>query len=199
MRLEERDEQIRAWLAAAREGSSSSLGELLETCRNYLLLVANQTVDVDLQAKVAPSDLVQETFLRAQRSLKDFDGSKEAELLAWLRRILLNQIYDARRDFDAQKRQVEREAIVHPSDLPVITGGRPETPSSLAVEAEQRKALEDAMARLPEEYRQVVMLRNWERRSFADIGVLLGRSDEAARKLWGRAIEKLQELLRQSR
>jgi RNA polymerase sigma-70 factor (ECF subfamily) len=117
--------------------------------------------------------------------------------LGWLRRILLNQIQDARRGFDTQKRQLDREAIDQASDVPLINAGQPETPSSLAVEAEQRKALENALARLPDEYRQVVVLRNWERRSFAEIGALLGRSDDAARKLWARAIEKLRELLQQ--
>ena len=50
---------------AARGGSRSAMGELFETCRNYLLLVANISVADDLRARVAANDLVQETFLEA--------------------------------------------------------------------------------------------------------------------------------------
>ena len=64
--LLDRSEQMHTLLESAQNGSSKSLGKLLETCREYLLLVANQTLDHDLQAKVGPSDLVQETFLHAR-------------------------------------------------------------------------------------------------------------------------------------
>jgi RNA polymerase sigma-70 factor (ECF subfamily) len=47
----------------ARKGSREALGRLLETCRPYLLLVANNELDRDLQAKAGASDLVQETFI----------------------------------------------------------------------------------------------------------------------------------------
>jgi RNA polymerase sigma factor (sigma-70 family) len=65
----------------------------------------------------------------------------------------------------------------------------------MQIAAERHSALDKAMARLPEEYRRLVVLRNWERRSFAEIGALVGRSAEAARKLWACAIEDLQEFL----
>jgi RNA polymerase sigma-70 factor, ECF subfamily len=187
----ERARQTQALLEAARAGSSSALGKLLETCRNYLLLIANQDLDADLRAKVGPSDLVQETFLRAKNHWRDFQGDTENALLAWLRQILANQVRDARRGFDAQIRSVDREVAENPTRLE----DKADTPSAQAIAAEQQVALDRAMARLPEDYRQVVVLRNWERRSFKEIGAVLGRSGEAARKLWARAIEKLQQIL----
>src|SRR5262249_7844950 len=74
-------------LAEARAGLTEALGELLQECRNYLLLLANQKCDPDLSAKVSPSDLVQETFLEAQRDFGQFHGASEEELRAWLGRI----------------------------------------------------------------------------------------------------------------
>jgi RNA polymerase sigma-70 factor (ECF subfamily) len=191
---EDNKRQIEAWLEAARQGSSSSLGQLLDTCRNYLLLVANQTLDAQLQGKVAPSDLVQETFLQAQNHFQDFAGHSEEELLAWLRRIVVNQAYDAQRRFAALKREADRETNQSPAHL----AGPVDSPSAQAAAGEQQAALARAMACLPDDYRRVVELRNWERKSFEEIGVALGRSAEAARKLWARAIEKLQELLHES-
>ena len=52
-------------LAEARTGSRQALGQILESCRNYLLLIAGKELTSDLQAKGGASDLVQETFLEA--------------------------------------------------------------------------------------------------------------------------------------
>src|SRR5262245_52253809 len=83
---------------------------MLDGCRQYLLLVANEQLDPDLRDKLGPSDLVQETFLEAQQDFGRFHGHSEQELLAWLRRILLNNLADARRRYrGAGKRDVGRE------------------------------------------------------------------------------------------
>src|SRR5205823_4133645 len=76
------------WLSAARDGSRDALGRALEACRRYLLCVAHQQLNRDLQAKGGASDLVQETFLEAQSSFDRFHGSSEVELRAWLRQLL---------------------------------------------------------------------------------------------------------------
>ena len=52
-----------------------------------------------------------------------------------------------------------------------------------------------ALARLPEDYRRVIALRYEQGQSFADIGQAMGRSSEAVRKLWFRAIERLRKEL----
>src|SRR5262245_35621598 len=94
-------------LSAARSGSREALGELLEGCRGYLLMVARDKLDADLRAKEGPSDLVQETFLEAKRDFGQFQGASEAELLAWLRRVLLNNVANfTRRYRTAGKRTV---------------------------------------------------------------------------------------------
>src|SRR6516225_2720280 len=98
------------WLAAARGGAPETLGQLLEACRQYLLLVANQHLAPDLQRKFGASDVAQETFLEAQRDFGAFHGRSEEELLAWLRRILLNNLANLTRGYrGTDKRQVARE------------------------------------------------------------------------------------------
>lgn len=72
-------------LAAARAGSSEALGQSLEPFREYLLEVARQAVAPALKPKGGASDLVQETFLEAQRLFPRFDGGSSAQLRAWLR------------------------------------------------------------------------------------------------------------------
>ena len=94
-------------LAAARRGSAEALGQSLEVCRRYLLQIATSELASHLQPKLAASDLVQETFLEAQRIFARFQGDSPVELRAWLRAILLNKIADGERYFcDAAKRQI---------------------------------------------------------------------------------------------
>src|SRR6516225_10133589 len=96
---------VARWLASARAGSPEALGQALEACRGYLLAIAQQELDPELQAKGGASDLVQETFLKAHRHFSHFHGSAEEELLAWLRRLLLNHLADFRRLYqETQKR-----------------------------------------------------------------------------------------------
>jgi RNA polymerase sigma-70 factor (ECF subfamily) len=186
-----------ALIRSARNGCPEALGRLLEECRPYLLLVANQELPARLRGKAGASDLVQETFLEAQGNFDRFHDQGEAELLAWLRAILLNNVSNLRRRYLAtDKRQVERE-------LPLARGNfrahdmaaSAPSPSSVAVARERDTALRQALERLPEESRQVVMWRNYHRLPFEEIGRRLGRSAEAARKVWVRAVERLQQEL----
>src|SRR5258708_40255212 len=94
-------------LLEARDGSSEALGSLLDTCRPYLLKLANEDLPRAVHAKTAPSDVVQETFFRADRAFAEFRGRSKPELLGWLRTILTNEIAAQRRAFlDTDKRQV---------------------------------------------------------------------------------------------
>jgi RNA polymerase sigma-70 factor (ECF subfamily) len=186
-------------LAAAQAGSSEALGQVLEACRGYLLLIAQQELEPVLQAKGGASDLVQQTFLEAQRDFARFQGTTHEELLAWTRRLLLNNLANFRRDYQRDKRRVAREVALPgsasdsqpPGNLPA---GTP-TPSVEVIRDEQQQALERAVERLPEDYRRVVRLRYREERSFEDIAAIMERSPNAVRKLWARAIECLQKEL----
>jgi RNA polymerase sigma-70 factor (ECF subfamily) len=187
-------------LAAARLGSSQSLGSALEICRQYLLLVANRELDEQLQAKGGGSDLVQETFYEAQRDFAKFTGSTQEELLAWLRRILLNNVANFRRfHLETGKRNAGLERPIH--DDQSTSDARPElpspqqSPSQWAIKKERMAALDGALERLPDEQRRVIVLRNQQHLSFEAIGAKIGKTADAARKLWARAVERLQQEL----
>jgi RNA polymerase sigma-70 factor, ECF subfamily len=186
------------WLPSARAGSAENLGRLLEACRGYLLAVARRELDPDLQAKNSASDLVQETFLEAQRDFARFRGDTEDELLAWLRRLLLNNISNfTRRYRSTQKRQVGDEVSLHGEDaggqlaegLPADTS----SPSEQAMQRERAEAVGRVLALLPEDYREVIRLRYQEQLAFEQIAERMGRSNNAVRKLWARAVERFQQ------
>ena len=187
------------WFPAARAGSSEALGQVLETCRGYLLLIAQQELDTVLQAKGGASDLVQQTFLEAQRDFSGFHGTTHAALLAWMRQLLINNLANFRRDFHRDKRQVNREIAIPTDDSSRPRSGDLDagtaTPSAEMMRNEQTEAVERALVRLPEDYRRVIQLRYREERSFEVIAELMERSENAVRKLWSRAIERLQQEL----
>jgi RNA polymerase sigma-70 factor (ECF subfamily) len=185
-------------LADARAGSGEALGRAFETCRRYLLLVAGRRLDPELQAKGGASDLVQETFLEAQRDFDRFDGTSEPELRAWLRRILINNAGAFTRRYRATGKRaiaLERKLGTDASSFDPGLGlaGSVLSPSGHAIEQEQAQALQRALLRLPDDYREVVTLRFQEGLSFEEIGRRMGRSAEAARKLWSRAMEQLRD------
>src|SRR5438046_3984877 len=97
-------------LSAARAGSREALGEALELCRQYLLAVANRQLNPALRAKGGASDLVQQTFLEAQRDFERFGGSDLDALRAWLKQLLLHNAADFARGFlGTDKRRADRE------------------------------------------------------------------------------------------
>jgi RNA polymerase sigma-70 factor (ECF subfamily) len=185
------------WLPAARAGSSEALGQILDACRGYLLLVAQRELDPQLRAKGGASDLVQETLLDALRGFGRFHGNSEDELRRWLRRLLLNNLVSfARRYRDADKRDIRREVDLQAGDSAAERGGglagTMATPSRQAMAQEQAEAIQRALERLPDDYRLVILLRYQEERSFEEIGRLMDLSPNAARKLWLRAVKRLQ-------
>jgi RNA polymerase sigma-70 factor (ECF subfamily) len=180
-------------LEAARGGSLDSLGRLLEFFRDYLNLTAEAGLDSALRPKAAASDLVQESMLEAQRDFHHFRGGTEAEFRAWLKRILLNNLLNAYRLWQAKKRQLGREVPLGSLELgPSSAGSTTDpTPSKIACGREQRQRLQDALLRLPAHYREAILLRHRDGHSFEQIGLRLSRTADAARMLWYRAFKQL--------
>lgn len=198
---EESQTGVVGWIREAQAGSGDALARLMEFSRQYLLLIANAEWPADLQAKAGASDLVQETQMEAAAAFGVFRGQTEAELLAWLRQILLHNLRDfARRYTGTEKRRVDREFSLDggsssQSGSYGVFGVDP-SPSSDLRRREQDHALEQALAQMPDDYRQVIVWHHREDCSFEEIGRRLDRSAGAARKLWARAVQQLQERLR---
>jgi RNA polymerase sigma-70 factor, ECF subfamily len=192
-------EDLGSILCSAREGNTPALEVLHAQCHKYLLLIANRELDGPLRAKLGPSDLVQETLLCAQLNLGQFQGQSVGELRAWVRAILINKLRTARRRFRrGSMRDLARESpldagLEGQGPIHALVDG--DTPSRQAVACEQNSRLAAAIESLPEDYRLAILMRNFDRSSFAEIGQSLNRSEAAARKLWLRAIERLGKLL----
>jgi RNA polymerase sigma-70 factor (ECF subfamily) len=188
-------DELAAWLDAARAGSQEDLGRALEACRRYLLLIAGHELAPDLRAKGGASDLVQQTFLEAHQGFGRFEGGSPEEFRGWLRRILRNNVANFTRHYrDAARRRVDAEQpLAGDSGADDGPAASTLTPSGKAIAREQAEAVQRALARLPEDYRLVLALRHQEQLTFEEIGEVLQRTPNAARLLWLRAVERLQE------
>jgi RNA polymerase sigma-70 factor (ECF subfamily) len=188
------DSGITKLLGAARQGDADALGKLLDAHRNYLRLLARLEVGRRLQAKIDASDLVQETFLQAHRAFPDFRGASEAEMLQWLRSILASRLSKAVRHYcGAQCRDLELERDLGRSSqaLQGMLAISETSPSQRVVRQEQAVLLANAVERLPDDYREVIVLRNLRRLRFKEVAREMGRSVDSVHKLWARALTKL--------
>jgi RNA polymerase sigma-70 factor (ECF subfamily) len=189
-------------LGRARAGDPEALGRLLASCRSYLVVLAQARLQGRLLAKADPSDLVQQTLLDAYRDFGGFRGGGEAEWLGWLRRILDRNAADLARHFATGKRRLGREVAWLPHPAGASSGADPvgppapvETPSACLLRRERELAVAEALLKLSDDHRRVVLLRNLERLPFDEVARRLGRSRPAAQMLWLRAVERLRGLL----
>jgi len=194
-------------IAAVRRGSVDRLGQLLESYRNYLHLLAKTQIDEKLRARISPSDLVQETMLGACRDFAQFQGEDERQLLAWLRQILINRLHAlVQQHVLASKRDVRREisieqiggalsrSTVNLKTAAFLADLGP-SPSGLAMQRESAVVLANHLANMPAEYREVIELRNLRGLAFDEVARRMNRSTGAARMLWMRAIRRLRDAM----
>jgi RNA polymerase sigma-70 factor (ECF subfamily) len=179
-----------------------SAGPALERFRPYLHLLARLHLDRRLWAKLAPSDVVQQTLLQAYPGLADFRGG-DAELAAWLRRILARTLAHAVRDLGRAKRDVARERSLEKAvdassaRLGAWLAAEQPSPSQQAERHEQALRLAEALAELPEAQREAVVQHYWQGRSLAAIGEELGRTPAAVAGLLHRGLKRLRSRLQE--
>jgi RNA polymerase sigma-70 factor, ECF subfamily len=181
-------------LRRARDGSGEALGALFEACGARLLALIRLRLGGSLRRDLESRDILQATFLKAFEHLEQFEGSGSRTLMAWLAAIARNEIRDRAQYLGRQRRDAGARVSLH-SSLPVA-----ETVSShvsrLQIKADTR-LLEQALADLSDDHREVIVLRQFEELSFREIGERLGRSEDAARMLFARALAALTVKMKQ--
>jgi RNA polymerase sigma-70 factor (ECF subfamily) len=188
-------------LRLAQQGDGDALGELLALYRDYLKLLARLQIDRRLRRKLDASDAVQEAMLAAHRGFGQFRGGSERELLAWLRQILATSLAGLARQYVGTQRRrldLERELAHGLEDASRVMDARliqHSSPSRRAIRREEAVLLANALARLPADYREVLVLRHLEGLSFPEVAERMGRSIDSVKKLWSRGLVRLRNEL----
>lgn len=169
--------------------------------QSYLYLLARSHMGRRYQARLDPSDIVQQTLLHAHEKRTQFRGASEVELMAWLKQILANNLADAVRGLARAKRDVARERSLDQQVDDSFTradgwlAAVQSSPSQQAVRAEELLHLADGLSSLPLAQREAIVLHHLQGLPLAEVGQQLGKSPAAVAGLLHRGLKRLRQLM----
>jgi RNA polymerase sigma-70 factor (ECF subfamily) len=165
-------------------------------------MLARSQLDPRLQGKVDLSGIVQQTLLEAHSAEVLLQSQRPEQRLAWLRRVLSNNLTDEIRKLRSAKRDALRErsfdAAIEKSSLRLeawLVANDP-TPSERLHREERMLRLAEALQRLPDAQREALILQHWHGWSLAEIAQHMGRTRDAVAGLLKRGLRQLREDLR---
>ena len=192
-------------LELAKHGDRTALGSLLEQYRPYLLVLAQRYLDPKLQGRLDPADVVQVTFMEAQRDLESFRGEDIASMLAWMLKILRNNVASMHQHHLATKKRSARMEIgfhhAATDSQPGIGEMIPSettSPSQQAMRGEAVMELAESMLRLPPAQQEALRLRYMEGWTLKQIADHMKKSEMAVAGLLKRGLQGLREDLNHS-
>ena len=184
-------------LTAAAERRPHAVDDLLAANRAYVRRVVQMRVQPQLQARIDPSDIVQETLVAASRGLDDFLTRRPTSFRVWLRGHALQRLVDAQRRHLSLKRDVRRETEFNEASSMAIVGGIfSNRPSEQLMRRELVDQIGRALTALNAPERDILVMRHGEQLTMAESADALGISTGAASKRYGRAIGRLFSELR---
>jgi len=183
----------------ARRGDQDSKERLIRRYYERVRRIVRIRMDARLRRRLDSGDILQETFMSAVAAFDRFDVESEASFINWLSVIAERKIRDAVDHLTAQRRDARREvsldlAASEQDDLSLVDRLPKESPTPLSQLGFQEDSvqLEDAIHDLPEQYRELILLRDYAGYSWDEIAKETGRpSESAARMMHARAMVAL--------
>jgi RNA polymerase sigma-70 factor (ECF subfamily) len=172
------------------------LGQLFEEHRGRLLAMLHRRIDPSVAARVGPEEVLGEAFFDAARRWRWFQGQAQVSAYAWLYRVALDRLIETWRRETRDRRDVRRE-MPWPEESSVVLGlqlvATGTSPSESVARGELREQMRQAVGLLKDRYREVLWMRHYEQLSFAEIGQVLGVSENNATVRYVRALKRLKE------
>jgi RNA polymerase sigma-70 factor, ECF subfamily len=182
-------------LERARGGDRVALEDLIERYQDRLQRIVRIRLRGSMLRRHMDSmDLVQDTFQAALPRIADLHPRNPAGLLHWLTVIAMNRIRDTYASFKTGMRDTDREVELGEGARHELSAGVAQ-PDEQALLAEVREMLDEAVAGLPDDQRQVVLLRDYIGEDWDRIAAELGRENGATRQLHQRAWIRLRQAL----
>ena len=175
-----------------RSGDSAAIEEFYNLYKSRLYLLVYEQVDRD---KTTAEDLVHEVFLAALSSLDKFRG--DSQLYTWLRSIALHKINDFYRHQAREPRSGQSSA--DSDDLELERAGGDEPSAHTVMEDEEvRQSVHQALADLPRDYQEVLVLKYLRDMPVLAISQIMGRSPKSVEGLLSRARKAMRDNLETS-
>lgn len=172
----------------SQAGDREALDALFARYAPRVLKIVRLRMHAALRVRLDSVDVLQDTILAAFKGFDAFEMRDEASFINWLSRIAENTIADSVDRLHTQKRDPGREVAVDASEL----SAGPLVPLDVLVRGEEEARLAAAIASLPDEYRECIVLRNYVGASFAAIAEQSERPSEgAARMMHAQAMRRL--------
>ena len=185
-------------VALAKDGDESALGQLCAVYGSRVLWLVRLRMGKELRSKLESMDLVQDVLVSALKDLGNFTYKNEGDFVRWLSRIAENRLRDNLDKLHADKRDIRKEVrlnthrpTIEDSFAAALEPIDATTPSAIISQREEFDKLAKAIDVLKPEYREVIVLTKVEGLSYREIGDKLGRSADAARMLFSRAMAAL--------
>jgi RNA polymerase sigma-70 factor (ECF subfamily) len=191
-----------ALAARLRGGERAVLAQLCDEHQERLRAVIRNSLNPRLSGRLDDDDVLQEVYLQAEARIAHFAGQTDAEAVGWLVLVARQTVIDLhRRHLQAQVRDLRREWRV--SDKPkgatslsssaLFGPGGGTTPSQAMARAERQHWLHQQLEQLPENDREILLLRHFVECSNAEAADALGLTPQAASIRYIRALARLRE------
>ena len=188
----------------ARKGEPGAVDKLLTEFREPLRRVIDLRLDPAVARRVDASDIVQDVLIEANQRLTEYLKKPDMPFHLWLRHLAQDRIIDThRRHRLAQRRSVDREQpIARPawadeSSVSLVAQliDTDRTPASAAIGLELQRRLGDAIDRLADDDREIVLMRHHEALSNQEVAHALNLTEAAASMRYLRALRRLRAVL----
>ncbi|MDP6942435.1 MAG: sigma-70 family RNA polymerase sigma factor [Planctomycetota bacterium] len=185
-------------LSLAQDGDSEAAERLWARYYDKLVPAVRIRLGQKLRSKVETLDIVQNVFLEAVSSASEKDFKSQGHFRAWLNRLVENRIRKSARDFGRQKRDTSKERPLMNTTGEERTTIRHDAPRPVSIveEFDELERMEKSMELLPQEVRELLVMRFFDEMTYGEIGEVLNRTEEAARKAVNRAIEMLSKTMK---
>ena len=155
---------------------------------------AERQLPASLRPRVSTADVVQEAQIVVHERHREFEDRGEGSFRNWLLKIVDLKVKQVLRTHMATaKRAVGREAAKSTNVKTAYFESSEPSASQVAVGGELQGIARRAMDALPEDYRQVLGLALEQGMRLREVAACMGRSREATKKLYGRALSRFTE------
>ncbi len=191
-------------VAAMRHGSADALAIVFSRYRERLRQIIRFRLDYRIAARIADSDVLQESYIAAAKRLQQFAQQTDMSPFLWLRLIVSQQLIDVHRQhMQAEMRDARREVSLLPAGCSPHTSmaiaaqlaGPATAVSEVLARAELIEKLQQTLNDMDEVDREVIALRHFEELNNIEVAEVLGIEAAAASKRYVRAMARLAKLV----